>query len=44
MQNRAPTMYAYTSLEAMLKAEGNGGSKSPLPPPTDKPVTERPDA
>ena len=40
MQNNAPTIYAYASLEAML-GEGRR-RKSPLPPPTDKPVTERP--
>jgi uncharacterized damage-inducible protein DinB len=42
MQNLAPTIYAYDSLEAMLQAEAKGGSKSPLPPPSDQPVTERP--
>jgi|SRR5579862_128936 len=38
MQNHAPTLYAYPSLEALLQ----GGAKAPLPPPGDKPVTERP--
>ncbi len=38
MQNHAPTLYAYPSLEALL----HGGAKAPLPPPGDKPVTERP--
>jgi uncharacterized damage-inducible protein DinB len=42
MQNHAPTIYAYASLEAMLQAEVNGGNKSPLPRPSGKPVTERP--
>lgn len=42
MQNHAPTIYAYASLEAMLQAELNGGGKSPLPAPGDQPVTERP--
>ena len=42
MQNHAPTVYAYGSLEALLDAEAKGGDKSPLPPPSDKPVTERP--
>jgi uncharacterized damage-inducible protein DinB len=42
MQNHAPTIYAYASLEAMLQAEASGGGKSPLPTPSDKPVTERP--
>jgi hypothetical protein len=44
MQNRAPTIYAYASLEALLQGEDEGGRKSPLPGPGDKPVTERPDA
>jgi hypothetical protein len=39
MQNHAPTIYAYKSLEAILEA----GAKSTLPPRTGKPVTERPD-
>ncbi len=42
MQNHAPTIYAYPSLESMLAAEANGGGKSTLPPHTDQPVTERP--
>lgn len=42
MQNHAPTIYAYSSLEQMLAAEANGGSKSALPPRNDQPVTERP--
>ena len=42
MQNRAPTIYAYPSLEALLQAEAKGGAKSPLPPKEEKPVTERP--
>jgi hypothetical protein len=42
MQNHAPTIYAYKSLAAMLQAEADGGGKSPLPPRSDKPVTERP--
>jgi uncharacterized damage-inducible protein DinB len=43
MQNHAPTIYAYQSLETLLQAEAHGGSKSALPPRTDRPVTERPD-
>ncbi len=42
MQNHAPTIYAYESLDAMLQAEAHGGSKSVLPPRGDGPVTERP--
>jgi uncharacterized damage-inducible protein DinB len=43
MQNHAPTIYAYPTLEAMLKAEAEGGAKVPLPPRTGVPLTERPD-
>jgi uncharacterized damage-inducible protein DinB len=47
MQNHAPTIYAYASLEVLLDTEKNGGSeihsgKSALPPRSDRPVTERP--
>jgi len=42
MQNHAPTIYAYDSLEAMLEAEADGGHKSSLPARGNKPVTERP--
>src|SRR6476469_7388242 len=38
MQNHAPTIYAYSELEQILL----GGAKSPLPPASQKPVTERP--
>jgi uncharacterized damage-inducible protein DinB len=44
MQNRAPTIYAYANLEALLRGEAAGGAKAPLPGPGDKPVTERPAA
>jgi uncharacterized damage-inducible protein DinB len=43
MQNHAPTIYAYASLEALLQAENRGGNKSPLPGSHGNPVTERPD-
>lgn len=43
MQNHAPTIYAYTDLNALLIGEEAGGSKAPLPGPGDKPVSERPD-
>jgi uncharacterized damage-inducible protein DinB len=44
MQNHAPTIYAYASVEALLEGEARGGSKSPLPgPPSTTSVTERPD-
>src|SRR5262249_44244141 len=42
MQNHAPTIYAYTSIDALLAGETKGGAKSPLPEPSGKPVTERP--
>jgi uncharacterized damage-inducible protein DinB len=45
MQNHAPTIYAYPSLEALLEGESRGGAKSPLPPSTEPPrraLTERP--
>jgi uncharacterized damage-inducible protein DinB len=31
MQNHAPTIYAYSSLEALIDGEARGGGKSPLP-------------
>src|ERR1700675_4043863 len=42
MQNHAPTIYAYASLDALLKGEAEGGAKAPLPGSGGKPVTERP--
>ena len=42
MQNHAPTIYAYSSLDDLLKAEAKGGAKTVLPGPSDIPVTERP--
>jgi uncharacterized damage-inducible protein DinB len=42
MQNHAPTIYAYSSLDGLLKAEATGGAKATLPGTTGKPVTERP--
>jgi len=45
MQNHAPTIYAYATLEALLDGEGRGGAKSALPArsvPAGIPVTERP--
>jgi hypothetical protein len=43
MQNHAPTIYAYSSLEALLAGEAHGGAKAALPGASGKPVTERPD-
>ena len=42
MQNHAPTIYAYATLEALLEGESQGGSRHTLAPPSQKPVTERP--
>jgi len=42
MQNHAPTIYAYSSLDALLKGEAQGGAKTPLPGSGANPVTERP--
>ena len=42
MQDHAPTIYAYASVEALLEAESRGGGKSPLPEPQGRAVTERP--
>lgn len=42
MQNHAATIYAYSSLEALLAGESAGGRKAKLPARGDKPVTERP--
>ena len=42
MQDHAPTIYAYPSLEALLEGEGRGGAKSALPGLAGVPVTERP--
>jgi hypothetical protein len=42
MQNHAPTIYAYSSVEAILEGEAAGGKKTLIPGVGDKPVTERP--
>ena len=42
MQNGAPTIYAYESLDALLAGEEGGGAKSRLPGAQGKTVTERP--
>lgn len=42
MQNHAPTIYAYASLDALLEAESQGGAKSPLPAKSPIALTERP--
>jgi uncharacterized damage-inducible protein DinB len=43
MQNHAPTIYAYRSLEVLLNDDASGTAKTLLPGPGAKPVTERPD-
>jgi uncharacterized damage-inducible protein DinB len=43
MQNHAPTIYAYPSLQSLFEGEAAGGRKTQLPGPGTKPVTERPD-
>jgi hypothetical protein len=45
MQNHAPTIYAYSSVEELLQGETHGGAKAPLPGrlgTTNARVTERP--
>ena len=42
MQDQAPTIYAYPTLEQILEAEKQGGDKTRLPSASGKPVTERP--
>jgi len=42
MQNHAPTIYAYSSLAALLAGEKAGGAKAALPGVGGKVVTERP--
>jgi hypothetical protein len=38
----AATIYAYSSLQALLEGEFHGGAKTPLPGAGAKAVTERP--
>src|SRR5262245_24066006 len=42
MQNRAPTIYAYATLDALLEGERVGGAKTPLPAKRGEVLTERP--
>src|SRR4051812_31027043 len=42
MQNHAPTIYAYGSVDALLDGEQRGGAKALLPGPVVVPVSERP--
>lgn len=43
MQNHAPTIYAYPTMDALLAGETSGGEKSALPGAGGDAVTERPD-
>ncbi|MGH9308843.1 MAG: DinB family protein [Vicinamibacterales bacterium] len=43
MQHRAPTIYAYASLAALIDGEERGGAKSALPGAGGAALTERPD-
>lgn len=43
MQDGAPTIYAYSDLQALLSGEAAGGGKAKLPQSAGKPVSERPD-
>ncbi len=42
MQNHAPTVYPYPTLQALLEGEAAGGRKRRLPAFGGKAVTERP--
>jgi uncharacterized damage-inducible protein DinB len=42
MQNRAPTIYAYRTVDELLQREAAGGRKTALPGPGALPSTERP--
>ena len=44
MQNHAPTIYAYPSVDVLLQAEAAGGHKTALPGSGGARATERPDA
>jgi hypothetical protein len=42
LQDHAPTIYAYSSLDALLQGEAAGGAKAPFPGPSGRVITERP--
>ena len=42
LQHRAPVIYRYPSVEALLDGEARGGEYPPLPGPGPHPATERP--
>ncbi len=41
-KDKAPVVYAYRDVAALLAGEAVGGAKAALPPPVSRPVTERP--
>jgi len=41
-KDKPPVIYAYPDAPALLAGEAFGGDKAPLPPPVQRPVTERP--
>ena len=43
MQNRAPTVYAYRDLDALLEDAAEGRARARLPGSAGRPVSERPD-
>jgi hypothetical protein len=43
LQNNAPTIYAYASLDALIDGESRGGAKTALPVPQGRALTERAD-
>ena len=43
MQSRAPTIYAYRDLDALLEDAAASRARARLPGPGDVPVSERPD-
>jgi uncharacterized damage-inducible protein DinB len=43
MGDRAPTIYPYPDLDALLEDAAAGRARARLPAPTGRPVTERPD-
>jgi uncharacterized damage-inducible protein DinB len=43
MRNHAPTIYAYPSMDALLKGEAAGSGKARLPGASGRQVTERPE-
>lgn len=43
MQDHAPTIYAYSGIDALLEGEAKCGVKRPLPGAVEKQVTERPE-